>query len=65
MSVPRPAMFVAIVTAPITPAFSIIKASLAWFFAFKTLCLIPRLLSILLSNSDVSTETVPKRIGCP
>ena len=63
MSVPRPAMLVAIVTAPITPAFSIINASLAWFLAFKTLCLIPRLFNILLNNSEVSTETVPSKIG--
>ncbi len=39
MSVPRPAMFVAIVTAPFRPAWATISASCAWYFAFSTTCL--------------------------
>ena len=65
MSVPRPAIFVAIVTAPTSPAFAIISASLAWFLAFKTSCLIPALSNILDNLSFVSTEIVPTSIGCP
>ena len=41
ISVPRPAIFVAIVTAPTRPAWAIISASFKWFLAFKTLCLMP------------------------
>lgn len=36
MSVPRPAMLVAIVTAPFWPASSMICASRSWFLAFNT-----------------------------
>src|SRR5712692_10413132 len=39
MSVPRPAMFVAIVTAPLRPACATISASCAWYFALSTTCL--------------------------
>ena len=65
MSVPRPAMLVAIVTAPRWPALATISASLAWFFAFKTLCGIPSRSSNWDNNSDVSTATVPIKIGWP
>ena len=37
MSVPRPAMFVATVTAPLRPACAMIAASFSWYFAFKHL----------------------------
>ena len=40
MSVPRPAMFVAIVTAPERPACATISASRSWSLALRTLCLI-------------------------
>jgi hypothetical protein len=38
MSVPRPAMLVEIVTAPLRPACATISASRSWCFAFNTLC---------------------------
>ena len=38
MSVPRPAIFVAIVTAPGNPALATISASFWWYFAFRTWC---------------------------
>ena len=41
MSVPRPAMLVAIVTAPRRPAWATISASRSWYLAFKTWCGIP------------------------
>ena len=42
MSTPRPAMFVAMVTAPGRPACAMICASCSWYFAFNTLCGTPR-----------------------
>ena len=36
--IPRPAMLVAMVTAPCTPASATISASSSWNFAFRTLC---------------------------
>ena len=65
MSVPRPAMLVAIVTAPARPAWAMISASRSWFFAFSTLCLTPRFLSSSRERSDFSTETVPTSTGWP
>ena len=53
MSVPRPAMFVAIVTAPYFPACAIISASFSWYFAFNTSCLIPSNCNNLESFSDL------------
>ena len=41
MSVPRPAMLVATVTAPSRPAWATMCASRAWFFAFRTSCGMP------------------------
>ena len=41
MSVPRPAMFVAIVTTPGLPACAMISASCSWYLAFSTLCSMP------------------------
>ena len=64
ISVPRPAMLVAIVTAPGYPAFATISASCAWNLAFNTLCLMPALVNALESNSDFSMEIVPTNTGC-
>src|SRR6266536_3330702 len=47
MSVPRPAMLVAIVMAPGCPACATISASRWWYLAFKTSCRKPRRLSML------------------
>ena len=65
ISVPRPAILVAMVTAPISPAWAIISASRAWFLAFNTSCLILFLVNILLINSLVSIAIVPIKIGWP
>ena len=65
ISVPLPAIFVAIVTVPGLPASATISASFACCFAFKTWCLIFFILSILLNNSEISTEVVPTKIGLP
>ena len=65
MSVPRPAMFVATVTAPRRPARATISASRAWFFAFSTSCLMPFLARRRERYSLFSTETVPTSTGCP
>ena len=42
MSVPRPAMFVDTVIAPLRPACATTKASFSWCLAFKTACATPR-----------------------
>ena len=64
MSVPRPAMLVAMVTAPTVAGLrDDFRLALAWFFAFSTSCSMPRLRSMVESISLVSTETVPTRIG--
>jgi len=65
MSVPRPAMLVATVTAPLRPACATISASCAWYFAFSTTCFTPRRRSSPDSRSDFSTETVPTSTGRP
>ena len=65
ISVPRPAMLVAMVTAPFLPAWATISASLSWYLAFSTSCLMPRRFSILLSSSDFSMEMVPTSTGWP
>ena len=53
---PRPAMFVAIVTAPVRPAWATIPDSFSWNFAFSVSCLMPRRLSIVERTSDFSTR---------
>ena len=63
MSVPRPAIFVATVTAPLTPARAMIAASRSWCLAFRTSCGTPALRKKLESSSDFSTLTVPTRTG--
>ena len=65
MSVPRPAMLVATVTAPLWPASATIFASSACCLALRTVCGMPRLRSRSERCSDFSTETVPTRIGWP
>ena len=69
MSVPRPAMFVAMVTAPSPlvdcPAFATMDASFWCCLALSTSWSILRMLSILLSNSDISTDVVPTSTGRP
>ena len=65
ISVPRPAMFVAIVTAPYLPACAIISASFSWYFAFKTSCFIPSFRNKSLNFSDFSIEIVPTKTGWP
>ena len=65
MSVPRPAMLVATVTAPLRPAWATIAASRSWYFAFSTSCGTPLRLSILDRSSDFSTLVVPTSTGCP
>ncbi|MNY10976.1 hypothetical protein D3C86_1439810 [compost metagenome] len=65
ISVPRPAMFVAIVTTPGFPASSTICASCLCIFAFNTLCVTPLIFSIRLNNSEISTDVVPIRTGLP
>jgi hypothetical protein len=59
------AMLVATVTAPSLPACATISASFSWCLALRTLCLMPRLVSIRESSSDFSMDTVPTRTGCP
>ena len=63
MSTPRPAMFVATVTASRRPACATISASLSWFFALRTSCGIPRFLRTRERCSDFSTDTVPISTG--
>ena len=63
MSVPRPAMLVATVTAPRTPARAIIAASRSWCLAFRTSCGTPDFFKNAESSSDFSTLTVPTNTG--
>jgi len=63
MSVPRPAILVAMVTAPGWPARETISASRAWFLAFSTLCGIFAMRNMRLNTSEVSTVTVPSNTG--
>ena len=42
-----------------------ISASRAWFLAFRTLCSMPRRVSIPDSCSEISTEIVPTSTGWP
>ena len=65
MSVPRPAMFVAIVTAPLRPAWATMLASRSWNLALRTSCWMPRFRSISARCSLFSTLTVPTRTGRP
>ena len=63
MSVPRPAMLVAIVTAEALPACATISASFLCSFALSTWCSILRNFNIFDNNSEVSTSVVPINTG--
>ena len=66
MSVPRPAMLVAIVTRPGRPACATISASCSWWRAFSTRkSFMPASAILEATYSDFSIETVPTRTGCP
>ena len=65
MSVPRPAMLVATVTAPLWPASATTFASSACCLALSTECGTPRFFSRPESSSDFSTEVVPTSTGWP
>ena len=65
MSVPRPAMLVAMVTAPGLPASATIYASCSCWRAFRTLWGMPSALSIPDSISDFSILVVPTSSGWP
>ena len=65
ISVPRPAMLVAIVTAPSLPASATISASCSWNLALSTLCLIFSFFNKSEIYSDVSMLIVPTSTGCP
>ncbi len=67
MSTPRPAMLVAIVTAPGRPASAIVSPSRSACsgFAFRTECLMPLFFSSPESSSETSTEIVPTSTGWP
>ncbi len=62
---PRPAMFVAMVTPPGWPARAMMPASRAWFFALRTSWGTPRLPSSPETSSFFWMEVVPTRIGRP
>ena len=67
MSVPRPAMFVAMVTAPMRPAWATIGASFSWNLAFRTSCLMPAPLEHLgedlaLLDADRADQDRPARL---
>ncbi len=63
MSVPRPAMLVATVMAPLRPAWATMSASRAWNLALRTECFIPRASSRRPRCSEFSTLVVPTRMG--
>ena len=63
ISVPLPAILVAIVTIPGLPALAIISASFSWCLAFKIWCGMFLLFRYWETSSDDSTETVPTRTG--
>ena len=65
MSVPRPAMLVAMVTAPGAPACATISASCSWKRAFSTACGTFFFFSSSLIVSLFSIEVVPTSTGCP
>ena len=65
MSVPRPAMLVAIVTVPDRPAWATTSDSRSCCFALSVSCLMPRRLSSVDRTSLFSTDTVPTSTGRP
>ena len=65
ISVPLPAIFVAIVTDPDLPAWAIMSASCSFCRAFNTLWSIFFSFNFCEINSEVSTDIVPTKIGLP
>ena len=65
ISVPRPAMFVEMVTIPSRPACATISASRSWNLAFSTTCFTPFFCKIADSRSLFSIDVVPTSTGCP
>ena len=65
ISTPRPAMFVATVTAPNLPAWVTISASRLCSLALRTLWVMPLWSKAREIFSLFSTLTVPTRMGCP
>ena len=65
ISVPRPAILVAIVTAPGRPASATTSASRSCCFALSTLWLMPRRLSSADKSSELSIDAVPTNTGWP
>ncbi len=65
MSVPRPAMLVAMVTAPGAPAWATISASCSWKRAFSTSCGTRFCFSSALMCSLFSMLVVPTSTGWP
>ena len=65
MSVPRPAMLVLTVIAPLRPACATTKASRSWCFALRTACGIFFFLRSIAIALLFSTLVVPTRTGCP
>ena len=63
MSVPRPAMLVAMVMTPGRPAWATISASLACCLALSTACGSFTFLSMSEINSEFSIEVVPTNTG--
>jgi len=64
ISVPRPAMLVAIVTELACPALRTMSASLSCCLAFSTSCLTPNSFKNLEISSDSSIVIVPTSTGC-
>ena len=62
---PRPAMLVATVTAPLAPANAMIAASCSCCLALRTSCLTPARFSRPDRISDLATDAVPMRTGWP
>ncbi len=65
MSVPRPAMLVAMVMAPGRPAWATISASRSCCLAFSTSCFSFSFFRMPDSSSEVSMEVVPTSTGWP
>ena len=64
MSVPRPAMLVAMVTMPRRPAWATISASRSWNLAFSTTWRTPLRCRMAERRSDFSIDVVPTSTGC-
>ena len=65
ISVPLPAIFVAIVTVLYLPACAIISASLSWCLAFNNSCGIFERFNKSDNSSECCIDAVPTSTGCP